>query len=183
MSQNRFRLRIDGSWSAKEMADLFQSCETIYTQLAAFHSREFVREITRQANDARPTGNSDGRDKILKVTAVSYGSPGWADFLGAGELTGHLKEFILGIIDRIVERKDRELGRQLRTAQIEAAALDNYAKQLELIDKTFDIAERADLSEGQRQSMLTQILQASRTIGKSVVDERLLSAEDLPDDK
>ncbi|RFP90093.1 hypothetical protein DZK27_02940 [Rhodobacteraceae bacterium 63075] len=157
------------------MSDLFQSCERIYVQLAAFHSRELQREIKRQSIEPEPSGNADGREKVLMVTAVSYSSPGWADFLGAGELTGHLKDFILGIIDRIIERKDREQGRQLTSAQIEAAALDNYSKQLELLDQAFDFAERADLNDGQRQAMLNEILQSSRTLGKAVVDGRLNS--------
>src|SRR6056297_3936676 len=123
MAKSRFRIRIDGTWTAKEMADLFQSCDTIYGHLAQLHSRELQRELTRQTNEPSPVGNSDGRDLLLKVTRVSYGSPGWADFFGAGELVGHLKDFVLEIIKLVVERRDREQTRRLRDAQVEAAIL------------------------------------------------------------
>jgi len=179
MSESHFRIRIDGSWTAKEMGQLFQSCEIIYGQLAQFHGREFFREYRKQANDPTPIGNADGRETLLRVTSISYGSPGWADLVGAGELTGHLKEFILGLIDRIIERKDREQARQLRSAQIEAAALENYSRQLDLIDKAFDIADRADLNDVSRQNILNSILQASRPLGAAIAEGRLLSIENL----
>ncbi|MEP3334170.1 hypothetical protein [Sedimentitalea sp.] len=183
MSNERFRLRIEGSWSAKEMGQLFQSCETIYAHLAQFYGKELYREYRRQSNDPTPTGNADGRDKLLRVISISYSSPGWADLAGAGELTGHLKDFILGVVDRVIERKDRDQQRQLTATQIEAASLENYSKQLELIDRTFDLADRTDLSDSQRQSILTSILAASRPLGTAVAEGRLVSVEDLTERK
>lgn len=180
MSEHSIRLRIDGSWSAKEMADLFQSCDTIYRQLAQLHSRTLFNEVLQQTENPQSTGNHDGRDKVLQVTSVSYSSPGWADFLGAGELVGHLKEFLLGLLDRVIEKRDREQGRQLRQAEIEAAALENYARRLELIDKAFDLSDRRDLSDGHRQQMLHDILAASRPLGRAISEGRITAVENVP---
>lgn len=181
MPEDEFRIRIDGAWSAKEMGELFASLDAIYKDISRFHSLQFYREVAKQSNDPLPVGNSDGRDLLLKVTQVSYSSPGWADFLGAGEVMGHLKDFVLGIIDRILERKDRALDRQLRSVEIEAAALENYSKRLEIMDKTFDLTERTDLTDGQRQQLLTSMVQSMRVLGKAAAEGRIRSVEDLPD--
>ena len=183
MTQTRFRITIDGSWSAKDMADLFQSCDTLYRQLANLHSRELFRAIQNQTDQPKPTGNSDGREKALKVISVSYCSPGWADFLGAGELVGHLKELLLGLFDRVIERKDREQSRALRSTEIEAAILENYSKRIELIDQAMDISNRSDLNDAQRQQILTYVMTACRPLGNAVADGRILGIEDLPDEK
>lgn len=183
MAEDRFRIRIDGSWSAKEMADLFHGANTIYIALSQMHSRDLYRQVLQQTDSPQPTGNDDGKSLALRVTSISFGSPGWADFLGAGELTGHLKDFLLGIVDRVIQRKDREQARDLRAAEIEAAALENYGKRLELIDKSFDLANRADLSDSQRQQLLQNVMTASRPIAKAVAESRLVSVEILVEDK
>lgn len=183
MPSTRFRVTIDGSWSAKEMADLFQSCDIIYRQIAKLHSQGIYNEVQRQTDDPKPQGNNDGREQVLKVMCISYSSPGWADFLGAGELAGHLKDFLIGLLDRVLERKDRAQMRQLRTTEIEAAILENYSKQLEVLDQALDFADRRDLSDVQRQQVLTAILGASRPFGKAVAEGRIVSVVPLSKSK
>ncbi len=181
MGTNQFRIKIDGSWTAREMGDLFSSCSTIYHQFAQYHSSELNRKINQQQVQPQPTGNEDGRDTLLKVKQVSFASPGWADLLGAGELVGHLKEFLLGLIDRITERRDRDQARQLKDTEIEAAILENYGKQLDLLSKAFDVSNRNDLSEPMRQSILNSIMTASRPLGKAIAERRIISVENLSD--
>ncbi len=182
MTQRIFRIHIASTWSASEMAELFKSAEIIYTQFTRFHSSELYRKIAQQQNQPETSGNSDGKGSLLMVRRVSFSSPGWIDLAGLGEVIGHVKDLILGLTDRIIERQDREQERQLTAASIEAAMLDNYSKQLDLIDQTMNLVNRNDLNDATRSQILTQIMQAQRPIANGVAAGRILSVEALKND-
>jgi hypothetical protein len=63
-------------------------------------------------------------EERLEVRRINYGSPGVADLAGIGTVIGHIKDFIVKLIERGDSRKQRELNE-------ERAALENDRIRLE----------------------------------------------------
>jgi hypothetical protein len=63
-------------------------------------------------------------EERLEVRRISYASPGFADLAGIGAVMGHLKDFVL----RLIERHD---GRRQRDLSDDRAALENDRIRLE----------------------------------------------------
>jgi hypothetical protein len=72
----------------------------------------------------------------LSVVKIQYGSPGVKDLAGWGEVVGHLKDFLLKLIDLATSHRrrtleDDKLEEEIRRKRIEnAGALVNLAKDL-----------------------------------------------------
>lgn len=63
-------------------------------------------------------------EERLQIRRISYASPGFSDLAGIGTVVGHLKDFIL----KLVERRDLRTQRELND---ERAALENERMRIE----------------------------------------------------
>jgi hypothetical protein len=63
-------------------------------------------------------------EERLEVRRISYASPGFTDLAGVGTVVGHIKDFIIKLIERRDSRRQRELND-------ERAALENDRIRLE----------------------------------------------------
>ena len=61
----------------------------------------------------------------MDVVRIQYGSPGSLDVAGIGTLAGHVKEFLLGIIDRWQAKSMRQVELQERLALAEQLRFKN----------------------------------------------------------
>ena len=69
---------------------------------------------------------------LLNVRRIQYGSPGFKDLAGAGEIVGHVKDFLLKLIDLAVTTRQRRLDVTERNVEIEAKRIENLKAFVEL---------------------------------------------------
>jgi hypothetical protein len=130
LTDGSFRIKIDGYWTALELAHLMRSLEDIYNLSAILSSRNFGRHefatrmfpIDRRV--IRRLALDDVKIPALMVPQFKYASPGFADLLGAGESLKQLKEFILEVTDRFLGAEQRRLDNEARRLANEKAAAE-----------------------------------------------------------
>jgi hypothetical protein len=103
------------------------------------------------------------RDERLTVTRIKFSSPGLTDVAGIGSIVGHVKDFVIHIIDR----NDAKQRRQLEN---EALALDNNRKRLEIAREYISLADELGLGEAERRMLLTKVFESDSVIEKLVRD-------------
>lgn len=84
----------------------------------------------------------------LGLPRIQYASPGRADLLGAGEAIKQLKEFILGVTDRVLDRRNRNLDveeRELAIAKLrEELQHQKDQQRIQLLQKELDVVQKAE---------------------------------------
>jgi len=107
MERRIIRFRIDGEWSAEEMGQFFLDLDDLYMLInmllvlmvrAPSGPRGQMKHELRFFSQWLRSANPDS--KFLEVVQIHYGSPGIQDLVGVGEIVGHIKEFILKIIEK-----------------------------------------------------------------------------------
>jgi hypothetical protein len=98
----------------------------------------------------------------LRVTRVQFSSPGFKDLAGLGEVVGHVKDFVLRLIDLYVGRDQRRIENEIREADLSSKRLDNARKFVELArdcgyTKTDmrKLVQRTDSRQGDLISLIT----------------------------
>lgn len=71
-------------------------------------------------------------EERLRVAKIQFSSPGFKDLAGLGEVVGHLKDFILRLIELYASRRQRHLENELREEAIQAKRLENAKNLVEL---------------------------------------------------
>ncbi len=71
-------------------------------------------------------------EERLRVTKIQFSSPGFKDLAGLGEVVGHLKDFILRLIELYASRRQRHLENELWEEEIQAKRLENAKSFVEL---------------------------------------------------
>ena len=64
-------------------------------------------------------------EEQFEVRRVSYASPGFADLVGIGTVVGHLKEFVLKLIERHDTKRQRELSDDRAELENERIRIEN----------------------------------------------------------
>jgi hypothetical protein len=64
-------------------------------------------------------------DEQLYVKRIQFGSPGFTDLAGVGEVVGHIKDFLLKIIDLVVTRQQRDMENEERKARVQKLRIEN----------------------------------------------------------
>src|ERR1019366_1212415 len=105
---------IAGAWSADDFSQLLRNLEDTYNLSAVLaagllgegHVREQFFPL-----DRRKVRHLAGQriEAPLAVIRLQYASPGSVDLVGLGTLAGHVKEFLLGLLDRYQNRRFRQL--------------------------------------------------------------------------
>lgn len=103
----------------------------------------------------------------LKVRRVHFESPGFVDLLGAGKAIGHLRKFIEGVIDRIIEREDRELAREEKRQDI----LEKKIKNAEAI---LNLSERFPVDDDTRGAIMRELLRVDASVERKVIAGKIV---------
>jgi hypothetical protein len=70
--------------------------------------------------------------KKLEIIRIEYGSPGFQDFLGVGTIVGHIKDFIIAIIEHRAMRERRNLENERIRQEIRRLQLENAREFIRL---------------------------------------------------
>jgi len=76
----------------------------------------------------------------LAVSRIEYASPGFKDLTGLGEVIGHVKDFLIRIIELWCDRDKRRLENEKTEAEIESIRIEN-AKQFVALAKDCGYSE------------------------------------------
>lgn len=130
----------------RELGIMFPVGDTrIHGDLLA-HVSLVIRDIRESESHVLPSTLP-----AFEVRRVRYGSEGFKDLAGAGDIVGHIKDFVLRIIEMFISRKQR-------AALIEKAQLENdeRRKRLEQLDVEIEI---------QKVEAATRYVQLMRDVG------------------
>ena len=109
----------------------------------------------------------------LMVRRVEYASPGLADLAGIGAIVGHLKDFVLKLIERHDTKRSRELADEKAEIENQAARIQN-AKEFVALAKSLGYAnsEIRDLvrSIDDKQEPIVHLISEQKLIGASLED-------------
>lgn len=64
-------------------------------------------------------------EERLEVRRIRYASPGFSDLAGVGVVIGHIKEFILKLVERRDSRRQRELNEERASLENDRIRLEN----------------------------------------------------------
>lgn len=177
---SEFRLSLDGEWYAADLASLLRSLDDVYNLLVVLDSRilrdQRVRDEFFPINRRRVPRIMlrETEEVCLGLPRIRYASPGMADITGAGEAMKQLKEFILGIADRVISSKDRDLDRTERALKLERIASENrtdeQSRELELA------LQREQLREAELQNIAREVA-FTRTIEEALRENKLPAAQ------
>jgi len=68
----------------------------------------------------------------LQIRKIKYGSPGFSDLAGAGEAIGHIKDFVLKIIEHWVARRQTNLENEERELKNQKLRIENAREFVQL---------------------------------------------------
>jgi hypothetical protein len=131
---------IAGAWSAEDFSQVMRSLNDIYN-LSAVLAAGLLRDPEARGRffgvDRRKVRRL-ARTRIeapwLVVRRLHYASPGVADLAGIGTLVGHVKDFLLGILDRFQNRHIRKAELQEKIAHAERAKFEtDFERENKLI--------------------------------------------------
>lgn len=102
----------------------------------------------------------------LRVASIEFASPGHIDFLGIGKAVAEVGNFITGIVDRIIQREDREIARDSAREDVKTKKLDNAEKLLRL-------SEKVGLNHEAQQALLRDVLSVDYFLEGKVLDGKI----------
>lgn len=76
---------------------------------------------------------------VLNVSKLQYNSPGVTDFVGIGQIVGHIKDFVLKLIDIKITTEQRKLEDEKRKLEIAGKNLENEQMKIELHKKMAEV--------------------------------------------
>lgn len=95
-----FRIKIDGRWTALEMAEshlAIRELYNIYLWIGAVHYKQSKLAASEMYPPALPPDLSARIE--LSVRQIQYASPGFKDLAGIGEVVGHIRDLIIHLIE------------------------------------------------------------------------------------
>ncbi|GIW81202.1 MAG: hypothetical protein KatS3mg105_3009 [Gemmatales bacterium] len=112
-------------------------------------------------------------NEVLEVRRIRYESPGVTDIAGIGAIVGHIKDFILRIIEYCSQRPQRNLDNARREAEVTAMRIENAQKLVALAsDLGYDRAEVRKLVGfvDTKQEVIIQVVDLAKLVGVSVLE-------------
>jgi hypothetical protein len=141
------RVQIDSAWSAVDFATFFaavDSLSAVFTVPPGIGARGNPARVQWRAVESNSALRKRGQH--LDVVAVRFGSSGIADFAGFGEIVGHVKDFVLRIIEM---RRGKELAQE----ELRERRIENAKSFLDVYERARDL----DLSPHQREALVANI--------------------------
>jgi hypothetical protein len=166
------RFSIDGKWSVEDTGQFCLDLDDLYMLLESLNTTMYrspegprgkykrpLRDISKWLKSCNP-----GAD-FFRIIEIRYGSAGIQDVAGVGVIVGHLKDFILTIIENVTSRKSRSL--KIREAEIE-----NARRYLEL-RKDYNLTDEEALF------LIEEINVRQLNIKRLIREGKLVSAKDI----
>jgi hypothetical protein len=112
-------------------------------------------------------------NEVLEVRRIRYESPGVTDIAGIGVVVGHVKDFILRIIEHRAQRRQRDLDNARREAEVTAMRIENARNLVALaMDCGYDRSELRKLVGfvDTKQEVIIQVVDQAKLVGVSVLE-------------
>jgi hypothetical protein len=110
----------------------------------------------------------------LEIRRLNYASPGASDLAGVGAIVGHVKDFVVKLIDRHDTRRQRELNDDRAAAEIDRIRLEN-ARNFVALGKDLgysDIEMRKLVAQvDEKQDMLISLIDQKKLTGATIVGD------------
>lgn len=118
----------------------------------------------------------------LYVTRIQFASPGFTDLAGLGTIVGHVKDFLIWLIDLCTKRRQRELENEKRKLENQQIELENEKKSLENVRAYVSVARELGYTNtdmrlivssiSDRQAKLIPLIQQGKIRGVQVLNSR-----------
>jgi hypothetical protein len=196
-SKQIFRLKIDGKWTADDMARSFSHLRDLYnfrlmTRIIFEDQRQFDRmfldyfepspyrrryfrrlwlssishsTVPLSSDQLSDLASQVFPDEQLQVNRVKYGSEGFKDFAGIGEVVKQLKELLMFWLDRKHRREENLLKNEKLQVETDGLRIQNARAFAALRQESVEADQRERLD-----GILREDLEKRRSI--TWVDER-----------
>lgn len=111
----------------------------------------------------------------LQVRRVEYASPGIKDLVGVGEVVGHIKDFIVFLIEHFRSREARKLDNEEQRLRNDALRLDNARRFFALrraLDLTPAEMRRLQMWVDDRQQPLAALVTDGKIRGAMILEDQ-----------
>jgi|HubBroStandDraft_3_1064219.scaffolds.fasta_scaffold64694_3 hypothetical protein len=185
------RLNIGARWVATDFVEVFREMQFLYdvSYLASsdLHDHpEIARLRESLANTAiyhqlfqrirvrtrihSTVKRLDEEKAELTILRIEYASPGACDLTGAGRAIRELRLFVMGIVDRYLEREDREIAREAARQRVIKMKLNN-------IELARQLAKKANLGHESFDLLVHQIMRAETVIERKAEADKITGVE------
>jgi hypothetical protein len=110
----------------------------------------------------------------LEIRRLEYASPGASDLAGIGTIVGHVKDFVVKLIDRHDTRRQRELNDERAAAEIDRIRLENARSYVALVkDLGYSETEMRKLVAhvDEKQDTLVRLVDQKKLTGASLIGD------------
>ena len=112
----------------------------------------------------------------LQLKRVQYASPGFIDIAGMGVIVGHIKDFVLRILEMRADGPKRELELQVQQTELQRARIENARALLSVVREAGSLSITSDTSEvlrwiDGRQGYLLDMVNKGIITGAELLDE------------
>jgi hypothetical protein len=110
-------------------------------------------------------------DELLEVQRIEFASPGFKDLLGLGEVIGHVKDFLLKLIDWKLTARQRQLENEERELKNQRLRIEN-AKEFVALGRDLGLPQQEIRKMvgfvGKRQDRTLKLIEAGKITSVSV---------------
>jgi hypothetical protein len=115
-------------------------------------------------------------EERLQVLRVSYGSPGSGDFSGLGAIIGHLKDFLIYLIDILRDRPQRRLDNDHRALENEKLKQEIEGLKIENAKKLVALGQDLGYTRLQQRQMVAAVVHEQKPLVRLITDGKITSA-------
>lgn len=175
-SRQIIRIYISDDWSASDIATFLHALDYLYNLslriVAAATSNEQERQLDMWAEKSLLSEHIKNQfpQAELEVCQIHYSSPGFTDLGGIGTVIGHLKDFLLRLIDYRVQARRRNL-------EDETIMLKNVQLRIENARQFLELAKNNGYTEEEIKKLIPPVVQAQETLVRLVSDGRIQAVE------
>ncbi|MFN7927297.1 MAG: hypothetical protein U0Y68_05015 [Blastocatellia bacterium] len=175
-SRQIIRIYLSDDWSASDMATFLHAVDYLYNLslriVAAATSDEQERQLEMWTEKALLSEHIKTQfpQAELEVCQIHYSSPGFTDLGGLGTVIGHVKDFLLRLIDYRVQSRRRSL-------EDETLMLKNVQLRLENARQFLELAKSNGFTEEEIKKLIPPVVQTQETLVQLISDGRIQAVE------
>jgi hypothetical protein len=184
------RINISDDWSASDIATFLHELDYLYNLglriVAAATNDKTERQIELWTE--RSLLAQDLKKQLphaeLEVCQIHYSSPGFTDLAGLGIVIGHLKDFLLRLIEyrlqsrrRILEEEQMVTDNTKKNIENETLMLKNAQLRLENVRQFLALAKDNGFTEEELNKLIPPIDRAQEILFRLVSDGRIQTVE------
>jgi uncharacterized membrane protein YgcG len=192
------RFTIDGRWTAEEMAAFISSVNDLYNvsliqRVAAEDMPRWERAIYGRVVHGPPDflpfiphlipppdvlisrlSSLVMPDEKLQLRKIEFASPGFMDLAGLGQVIGHVKDFVIYIIERIFPPEAKTLANDEQRLKNDALRIHNAREFVSLYRDVYaeiQVREMANKVD-ERQDIIIRHIHEHRIMGVTLIDDQ-----------